>query len=423
MVTERSSEGNVTDENALLVLPDSGTEGVWAYGTNDDVTRDVERNIVPSQESDLGGYYVESGENDKYADVQTTRDRSTDTFSPSVYRESDAQQHSMDGFMNAQARPSSSAENGGVPPNSGDGTNVSQSGGSSFMALGTLVVIGAMAANVFGFRYSRFAVGKDVHRAWQNYEQASQRRSASSAASAARNNGRPFWRHEYDQAFESNGQEEAARSSARAQENARAARQRATREAYVNADRQARDRAKASHQQWERVFRDRDGTYYQQNFQMDFDPRLFEQLFGRNSPFGSIGKRDQNSGRNPFGIPEEVLQEMLRTAQREAASRRGRNSADDFDAFRFWQQMNDNSSGQFGGTGSGRSGFPFGKAGLSRYYSVLGVKEGASEDEIKKAYRKEVMKWHPDRYRGDNKEEAEKKFREVTEAYNALSGK
>src|SRR3982074_857577 len=54
------------------------------------------------------------------------------------------------------------------------------------------------------------------------------------------------------------------------------------------------------------------------------------------------------------------------------------------------------------------------------YYEVLGVARAAAVDEIKSAYRKAALKWHPDRNPA-NKAEAEAKFRESTEAYSVLS--
>ncbi|HYE71354.1 MAG TPA: molecular chaperone DnaJ [Aquabacterium sp.] len=55
------------------------------------------------------------------------------------------------------------------------------------------------------------------------------------------------------------------------------------------------------------------------------------------------------------------------------------------------------------------------------YYEVLGVPKNASEEEIKKAYRKLAMKFHPDRNQGDAAKEAEAKFKEAKEAYEMLS--
>ena len=53
------------------------------------------------------------------------------------------------------------------------------------------------------------------------------------------------------------------------------------------------------------------------------------------------------------------------------------------------------------------------------YYEILGIEKGSSDDEIKKAYRKLAMKYHPDRNPDDK--EAEEKFKEATEAYEILS--
>ena len=52
-------------------------------------------------------------------------------------------------------------------------------------------------------------------------------------------------------------------------------------------------------------------------------------------------------------------------------------------------------------------------------YDVLGVSKNASEDEIKKAYRKLARKYHPDANPGDK--DAEEKFKEVSESYSVLS--
>jgi molecular chaperone DnaJ len=55
------------------------------------------------------------------------------------------------------------------------------------------------------------------------------------------------------------------------------------------------------------------------------------------------------------------------------------------------------------------------------YYEVLGVAKNASEEDIKKAYRKLAMKYHPDRNQGDGAKKSEESFKEVKEAYEMLS--
>ena len=52
------------------------------------------------------------------------------------------------------------------------------------------------------------------------------------------------------------------------------------------------------------------------------------------------------------------------------------------------------------------------------YYEVLGVSKNSSDDEIKKAYKKMAIKYHPDRNPDDK--EAEAKFKEAAEAYDVL---
>ena len=54
------------------------------------------------------------------------------------------------------------------------------------------------------------------------------------------------------------------------------------------------------------------------------------------------------------------------------------------------------------------------------YYQILGITKKATADEIKKAYRKLAVKWHPDK-NPNNKVAAEEKFKKISEAYAVLS--
>ena len=57
---------------------------------------------------------------------------------------------------------------------------------------------------------------------------------------------------------------------------------------------------------------------------------------------------------------------------------------------------------------------------MANYYDLLGVPKDANQSDIKKAYRKQAMKWHPDKNQ-NNKEESEQKFKDISKAYTVLS--
>lgn len=53
------------------------------------------------------------------------------------------------------------------------------------------------------------------------------------------------------------------------------------------------------------------------------------------------------------------------------------------------------------------------------YYGILEVNRNATDEDVKKSYRKLAMKWHPDK-NPNNKQEAEAKFKEISEAYEVI---
>lgn len=107
-------------------------------------------------------------------------------------------------------------------------------------------------------------------------------------------------------------------------------------------------------------------------------------------------------------------------------------NAQDFeDFFRTYSSGNqyggyyNNQGGSYYNQGGGSSSYQNPFEDKNKYYSTLGIQPGASQDEIKKAYREQAKKHHPDRYANESQEVRdyhEKKFKEVNEAYEKLHG-
>lgn len=72
------------------------------------------------------------------------------------------------------------------------------------------------------------------------------------------------------------------------------------------------------------------------------------------------------------------------------------------------------------GGGGGRREYAS-SSGPDDYYALLGVKPGCTDEELKKAYRREALRWHPDRHQGAEKASAEARFKKISAAYQELS--
>lgn len=362
-----------------------------------------------THESAAGGIFPEDIDNsleDASPRPQSFDVTSIDPFNVSVSETDTGEYESMqeDPFFNrpsrntAPASPSQPAPKADVLPSDTVTPSASRkhapeilNQNSMAMKIGTLFVIGGIAANVFGFRYSRWAVGKDIHRAWERQQQANRTYTRTQSS------------HRQQQQQKARYQEEQKR---RHTQNRREAHERARAED----DKRAREEAREMFEQWERMFRPggMQGGFRSGGFRVEFDARVFERFM-----------RGGRGGGGGFGMSNEMFEELMREMRQE--EKKGRRAEDDFDAFKFWEQMAGAEWRNFERGPSG--GGVHQRVGMGRHYAALGLKENASDSDVKSGYRKAVMKWHPDRYRGNDSEHAARKFREATEAYDALTRK
>lgn len=317
-------------------------------------------------------------------------------------------------------------------------------GGMNLARIGTLAVLGAVAANVFGFRFSRWAVGKELHRAWEG--RAARRAAYAAASAGARAAAGAAGRTAAGAAGRAGaGASGRAAADAAAQaamhSAARAAWARATGAEYRAAGNSSRAAGGRSGDNGRRRTDGEDddagrgrtrggsqGPGWRSTWEVrgDFDPRILEELL-RSSGLG---------GRGGVG-GDRVLDEMLRAA-RAAGNARGEREAGDAqrDARRFWEEVLGGTGGRgspfgagFGDAGfGGASGFGqqsgpgvFRRGALDAHYRALGLSPGADAKTVKSAYRKLAMQYHPDRYRGSDADGAARRFREITQAYEALT--
>ncbi|WP_304205902.1 MULTISPECIES: J domain-containing protein [Fusobacterium] len=107
-------------------------------------------------------------------------------------------------------------------------------------------------------------------------------------------------------------------------------------------------------------------------------------------------------------------------------------NAEDFEEFfrRASEQQNNNGyyyGGNYGNTNNGSNNYGGYRSYFedkSKYYKILGIQEGASQEEIKKAFRTQAKLHHPDKYANASQNERdyhERKFKEINEAYEKLS--
>jgi DnaJ domain len=288
------------------------------------------------------------------------------------------------------------------------------------LQVGVVIVIGAVAANVIGFRHSRWTVGKDLHRAWERRHAQASAQDATPKSQHPRST-RPS---EYspssrfttaDRVFEEFMRQSQTFSSERGNERAW--------DKSGTAGRTEGSQSKTSSRTQRRPSR----ATTQRTTRFDFDASSLDDLLRhlhRGSPLqGSSFFYQGVSTTDTF----RKLEELFRAAQRAKTSGQaqggGFESSSGFEA-EFWDEMfgsgfrqsqgSANRARPSAGDFSGR--VPF----QDKSWEVLGLRPGASSADVKSAYRRLAMKYHPDKYQGPDPDEGARRFRDVAAAYNVL---
>lgn len=306
-----------------------------------------------------------------------------------------------------------------------------QSSGVTALRVGTAVVIGAVAANVIAFRYSKWAVGKELYRAWerrQRQQSPSDRRFADFTTDNR-------WSSDEGGTFTSSssplkdlisrafgGKEKMFESLTRERQ-----------EANYRADQNSQQRTKEAHKTWEARWSNlgssSSATGGRSTYNFKVGSRGLEDLFRDVGEFQSHGRT--RSSRDV----DDIFEELLRAA-RNVHESSGRSRVNE--TFEFWHEVHPGFSGQreqwsqswtgdqsayenAHGTWHQHNVGHAGRSGQrSRALATLGLDAQATDADIKAAFRREVLKWHPDRYKGPEPSTAARRFREVTAAYDVL---
>lgn len=302
------------------------------------------------------------------------------------------------------------------------------------LQVGVFVVIGAVAANVFGFRHSRWAVGKDIHRAWErtNARRVAQQSANERKEPPSNRSPHPEWRGASASASSSNRVfEEFMRQAETFARDSEEQRERSRKPDVRSRARSWSDYRQTQSRGSQRTSNGSQGTTWQKTTRIDFDPSTLEELL-RNLHRDGLqrdGSRRRTSLFNERVSVFDTFQELdklLRAAQqsqaqdRRAAGHRGTGFEAEFWDEVFGAGFNEQQDGSKSQASSGCDPFASRTRSHDEAFAALGLKPGASKAELKTAYRREAMKYHPDTYSGSDRDDAARRFRDVTVAYNLL---